>query len=122
MSQFATACMRPDDVLYSDMMTAKEGHHDLASIPRRGAARSPVGSPDRLPGAPRAVHSPARPSPLQERPMTRPITAIDVADAARPCLNPASILWPRWPEERAAQQTRKSRERERPIVILNPKD
>ena len=48
----------------------------------------------------------------------------ELADAARPCMNPASIIWPAWrePGRPGVQLTRKTRELERPIVILNRKD
>jgi hypothetical protein len=54
--------------------------------------------------------------------VSRPaLVAGDLELAARPCMNPASILWQAWrePGRPGVQQTRKTREVERPIVILN---
>jgi hypothetical protein len=54
------------------------------------------------------------------------ITALTLAAAAaesrRPCMNPASIIWPAWrePEEIICQRTARGRRDDRPVIILNP--
>ena len=55
------------------------------------------------------------------------ITAITLHAAVaecRPCMNPASIIWPAWrePEAVSVQLTVRSRRIEAAIVILNPDD
>lgn len=54
----------------------------------------------------------------------RPLMITDLADATRPCLNPQSVLWPRWPEEVQVQQTARSQRwaKDQPVVILNRRD
>lgn len=51
------------------------------------------------------------------------LTALDLYNGAgRPCLNPASVIWPVWPSEKlryVTQKTARTREIERPIAILN---
>lgn len=50
----------------------------------------------------------------------RPLMAGELLElAARPCLNPASILWPAWPEEAAAQRRPRSRRAEAPLWFFN---
>lgn len=54
----------------------------------------------------------------------RALMAPELEAAARPCLNPASILWPAWPAEAPAvgpQPTARTRrlERERPLWFFN---
>lgn len=52
--------------------------------------------------------------------MVKAITAVTLAEAARPCLNPANVLWPEWPGDGVeAMKTARTRREEKPITILN---